>query len=155
MTLKEYLKRVKNGEELVIRVPTQADYDKLMQELDKTNVRWIDGDKPSACDCWESSDTCICVDGGMSMWYSGLMFYELEGYTIIPFSDLIFDESKPSKLLSKNELVKEHCEKLKEIDSYDTESAHAYADDALCDLLVALGYKEVVDEYNKIHKWYA
>lgn len=37
----------------------------------------------------------------------------------------------------------------------DRESAHIYADDILCKLLKELGYKELVEEYDKIHKWYA
>jgi hypothetical protein len=37
----------------------------------------------------------------------------------------------------------------------DTESAHGWADQVLCELLVALGYQDVVDEYDKIDKWYA
>jgi hypothetical protein len=34
----------------------------------------------------------------------------------------------------------------------DVEAAHAEADQALCDLLEALGYKKVVEEYNKVEK---
>lgn len=37
----------------------------------------------------------------------------------------------------------------------DTESAHVDADQVLCDLLKALGYKQVVEEYDKVEKWYA
>lgn len=37
----------------------------------------------------------------------------------------------------------------------DTESAHLKADVILCDLLTALGYSELVDEYNLIDKWYS
>lgn len=37
----------------------------------------------------------------------------------------------------------------------DIESAHEDADDILCDLLEALGYKNVVEEYHKVEKWYA
>lgn len=37
----------------------------------------------------------------------------------------------------------------------DTEIAHAYADDILCQLLTALGHADVVDEYQKVDKWYA
>jgi hypothetical protein len=39
--------------------------------------------------------------------------------------------------------------------SDDTESAHADADDALCQLLGALGFKDVVTEYHKVPKWFA
>ena len=37
----------------------------------------------------------------------------------------------------------------------DTESAHADADNVLCDLLLKLGYTKIVEEYNKVSKWYA
>lgn len=36
----------------------------------------------------------------------------------------------------------------------DTEAAHRFADDILCDLLTSLGYVDVVAEYRKIHKFY-
>ena len=37
----------------------------------------------------------------------------------------------------------------------DVELAHVDADDVLCDLLEALGYNNVVEEYHKVEKWYA
>lgn len=37
----------------------------------------------------------------------------------------------------------------------DVESAHVDADQVLCDLLEALGYKQIVEEYDKVKKWYA
>lgn len=37
----------------------------------------------------------------------------------------------------------------------DHEIAHDSADWVLCDLLSALGYQDVVAEWNKIIKWYA
>jgi len=37
----------------------------------------------------------------------------------------------------------------------DTECAHIEADSIICDLLIELGFKDVVDEYDKIGKWYA
>lgn len=37
----------------------------------------------------------------------------------------------------------------------DTEASHSDADKVLCDLLVALGYASVVDEWEKVNKWYA
>lgn len=36
----------------------------------------------------------------------------------------------------------------------DVETAHEDADQVLCDLLKALGYNKVVEEYNKVEKWY-
>lgn len=38
--------------------------------------------------------------------------------------------------------------------SWDIEGAHADADRALCDLLTALGMNDVVEEYEKVDKWY-
>ena len=37
----------------------------------------------------------------------------------------------------------------------DTEAAHGDADDVLCRLLSSLGYQDVVDEWEKVDKWYA
>lgn len=37
----------------------------------------------------------------------------------------------------------------------DTEMAHHNADGVLCDLLKALGYSDVIDEWAKVGKWYA
>lgn len=37
----------------------------------------------------------------------------------------------------------------------DTENAHSNADDILCEILTALGYADVVEEYQKVAKWYA
>lgn len=42
-----------------------------------------------------------------------------------------------------------------EQESGDTEIAHINADDVLCDLLKSIGYGDVVNEYEKIKKWYA
>jgi hypothetical protein len=44
---------------------------------------------------------------------------------------------------------------LAEVDNKSTESAHENADNALCDLLRALGFDEIVDIYEKVDKWYA
>lgn len=40
-------------------------------------------------------------------------------------------------------------------ESGDTEAAHADADKVLCTLLIALGYADVVAEYEGVPKWYA
>lgn len=39
--------------------------------------------------------------------------------------------------------------------SEDTETAHSYADSILCDLLKALGYDDVVREWEEVDKWYS
>lgn len=42
-----------------------------------------------------------------------------------------------------------------EANNGDTECAHMNADDILCELLEKLGYKDVVEKYNEVSKWYA
>lgn len=42
-----------------------------------------------------------------------------------------------------------------EIEQDDKEAAHFLADEVLCNLLESLGYVEIVEEFNGIHKWYA
>lgn len=37
----------------------------------------------------------------------------------------------------------------------DIELAHSEADKVLCNLLVSLGYADVVEEWRKVRKWYA
>lgn len=37
----------------------------------------------------------------------------------------------------------------------DVEMDHIRADDVLCEILKALGYEDVVIEYDAINKWYA
>lgn len=47
-------------------------------------------------------------------------------------------------------------EKLKELQrGVDPEAEHSKADDVLCALLTALGYADVVAEWEKVDKWYA
>lgn len=58
--------------------------------------------------------------------------------------------------MKKEEKLKYYVEKMIEIQNYgDEEAGHSWADDELCNLLVSLGYEEVVKEYEKIEKWYA
>lgn len=58
--------------------------------------------------------------------------------------------------MEKEVIIKEAIEKMKEcVNNGDTEVAHLDADDILCDVLTQLGYKELVDLYEKVKKWYA
>jgi predicted GNAT family N-acyltransferase len=54
------------------------------------------------------------------------------------------------------ELSEEFISKMLELaEDPDKESAHIEADYHLCQLLVKLGYEDVVKAYEKITKWYA
>ena len=58
--------------------------------------------------------------------------------------------------MEKEVIIKEAIEKMKEcVNNVDTEVAHINADAVLCDVLTQLGYKELVDLYEKVKKWYA
>lgn len=50
----------------------------------------------------------------------------------------------------------EEMRRLAELDDYgDIEMNHLVADTLLCRVLVHLGQKELVDEWDKVGKWYA
>jgi len=53
---------------------------------------------------------------------------------------------------------KKECMKLlrkaKRLSRDDPEAAHGNADEILCKLLESLGYKDVVELYHSIEKWY-
>lgn len=52
--------------------------------------------------------------------------------------------------------IEEYKKKMQEqIEDGDREEAHFQADTLLCELLVELGHKEIVDLYKKVGKWYA
>ena len=56
----------------------------------------------------------------------------------------------------KAALIKSAVEKLLRLeDNGDTEDAHLEADYVLCELLNEMGFEQVVEAYEKIHKWYA
>lgn len=53
-------------------------------------------------------------------------------------------------------MEKEIIEKLKELQGQgDIETIHSEADNLLCQLLIKLGYSDVVKEWELIEKWYA
>ena len=56
----------------------------------------------------------------------------------------------------QKEEIAEAIYQLKDLqESNDTESAHAEADGILCTVLKVLGHSELVEEYEKVEKWYA
>jgi len=51
---------------------------------------------------------------------------------------------------------RKYIQKLKQLQGDgDTEIVHVKADKILCELLTELAYTEVVEEFNKLEKWYA
>ena len=56
--------------------------------------------------------------------------------------------------MSREEAIKE-LQRIQEIGSGDPEWAHSAADGIICTLLIDLGYQDVIDEWDKVEKWYA
>lgn len=56
--------------------------------------------------------------------------------------------------MKAEEAVKK-LEEIAEQSDADPETAHVKADSILCQCLVELGHKEIVDAYDKVYKWYA
>lgn len=46
-------------------------------------------------------------------------------------------------------------ERIKAAADHGVEEGHVKADDALCGLLVHLGFRDIVEQYLEIPKWYA
>ena len=56
------------------------------------------------------------------------------------------------------EIKEKYLTKLIEIQSNydgDTECRHIYEDALLCELLIELGYEEIVNQYKETGKWYS
>ncbi len=51
------------------------------------------------------------------------------------------------------EIIKQKL--IKQQSNRNTETAHSEADEYLCDLLVKLGFEDVVEEYTKLNRWFA
>ena len=55
----------------------------------------------------------------------------------------------------KIEAIKLRMKELAEYKYPDKECAHGEADDLLCELLEILGYSDIVNNFEKLDKWYA
>ena len=56
--------------------------------------------------------------------------------------------------MTREEAIKA-LQEIHQDESWDIEAAHDIADDVLCDLLISLGYEDVVKEWEEVPKWYA
>lgn len=68
----------------------------------------------------------------------------------------ILTRTKPEVIEMRKALSDEMVSRLqKEVNNNDKERTHVNADDILCELLEKLGYKDVVEKYNEVSKWYS
>lgn len=51
--------------------------------------------------------------------------------------------------------TQEAIEELKKAQQQDTEDGHVRADEILCQFLTDKGFSDIVEEYEKVDKWYA
>ncbi len=57
----------------------------------------------------------------------------------------------PNVSITKEEVIKE----LRECTGENKDGEHMYADSLLCQFLVTLGYSDIVEEFQRLDKWYA
>lgn len=85
--------------------------------------------------------------------YTGFIGY----YDIKDVGTWIFDKNKEKFVKYVNSAFNQELSDkyVKNLKQYTTESEHEYADEELMDLLVELGYIDVVEEYKTVPKWYS
>lgn len=66
----------------------------------------------------------------------------------------IITSDVPVKNTDRNEYLRLMDEAIATSEA-DEEIGHSVADDILCNLLIELGYQDVVDKYYAVSKWYA
>lgn len=72
------------------------------------------------------------------------------------FFEIVGSENEISE--NKQDSENRYLEEMKravEISNNDEEQGHGLADTILCDFLKHLGYTEIVDEFEKVKKWYS
>ena len=57
--------------------------------------------------------------------------------------------------MTKEEFIENTVDILQQCNNEGTEEGHMKADAVLCEVLIQLGYSEVVNEWFKVKKWYA
>lgn len=62
---------------------------------------------------------------------------------------------KPITKEKHQKYLKQMRQANKESRDDDAESWHIKADDILCELLNELGFKQIVEEYGKVKRWYS
>lgn len=53
------------------------------------------------------------------------------------------------------ELNEKYLKRMIECNNYEAEYGHIDADNILCELLTELGYKDIVEVFEKLDKWYS
>ena len=56
--------------------------------------------------------------------------------------------------MESEDIEERYCNEMRKVDVEDIENGHVDADKILCDILLELGYKELVKCYRHVPKWY-
>ena len=56
--------------------------------------------------------------------------------------------------MESEEIEERYCNEMRKVDVEDIENGHVDADKILCDILLELGYKKLVECYKDVPKWY-
>lgn len=83
--------------------------------------------------------------------YAGFTgYYDIKGVGTWVFDQ---DREKFVKYVTFNQELSDKY--VDELNEYTKETDHEYSDDTLCQLLLDLGYEDVVEAYKKVPKWYS
>ena len=93
ITFTELLKRAK-AKNIVVYTPTEKQAITLLKAVDKKGYRWASGTKPSTETYYKIYEGRTCYDFELKnqICYGSLSFYQKEGYTIIEFRNIDFEE---------------------------------------------------------------
>ena len=95
ITFNELLERAKT-EKIVVHTPTEKQAKVLLKALDKKRYKWNTGTKLTT-ETWYKcykEDTCYTLEPNNKICYGSFTWYQGEGYTIIEFTDIDFEENK-------------------------------------------------------------
>ena len=99
LSFSELLERSKS-ESIAVHTPTEEQAIALLNELDKKGYRWASGRNLTDNTRYENYKENTCYIFGISshssevVMYGLLNWYQYDGYTIIDFSEIDFEEKK-------------------------------------------------------------
>ena len=90
---KELLERAKT-EEIAVHTTTEKQAKALLKALDKRGYEWSIGLKLTTETCYRiyEEKTCYDFDSNNEVYYDSFDWHQHEGYTIIEFSEIDFEE---------------------------------------------------------------
>ncbi len=99
-------------ERTAVPVPTQEEYDQLMQIYEAGGLKWSTGHLPTELDIWSLIGKGICIDAGVDYYKNGTYnngefgwsnkeFYQSRGWRILSLKEFLDVEGITPKILKK------------------------------------------------------